>query len=784
MATLGAALQAPEPGWKRIDESASGFIYTGTWTTETGLAFSGNIQHDNVTVGGSVEFKFKGSKLRIIASLWSSSSTSITVFIDGEMQGNFSQAGANVRQGLWYEKLELGDSFHTVKLVNNTTGYLTIDGIDINDTGYLLALVGSPLLSPEGGWSRYENTDPYISYDNGWSVSAHTGSSGGSIQSSSTALAKLTFSFVGTALRIISPKNTMGSPAVNVDIDGVIETYSAAAALQYGVLCYEKTGLPDTRHKVSIWAASGSIWFDAFDINSEGYIVSDIGSQLTTPETGWRRYDDTDPAIRYTGSWFTSAVNTANFGSTFRYSKDINGTVGFKFHGTKLRILSYREATVTTNDVLLVIDGQEYHYSNYGSILGTALVFEITGLERKEHLVELRTNINGKQVSLDAVDIDSDGYLAAESDFPRTGGVLRELVAEMHIGDFIRCGYKANSTAAGIFYRLGSTEVEVELPLPPTNVPYGFFYFIKVAEGLLLADRPIQHGVSWLALNNAGYTQGSMFVCADNPVMTSNTAPYGRASCSSTQGAPTYDAFAAFNGVDAAWGWITKSGTLSGWLEYEFPKPIAISKYYLRAPANFTSMPRNWTLEAWNGAEWIVLDTNTYTGWTAYEEREFYLQNYNKFTRYRINIQKNDGHASYTGIGGLKLVKEAVHARIRLLNGGTSYVNVDGGPINYNVGAGVYPVDNEWDQYFSTGEFTTSATNNGDAIWHFTSTAGEWAQDTVASGFTAVTGFDNSGSGRTVRGRGGSFTEYWSVTGTYTAPNLIGFRPALEYYYE
>ncbi|HLP47668.1 MAG TPA: discoidin domain-containing protein [Candidatus Kapabacteria bacterium] len=98
------------------------------------------------------------------------------------------------------------------------------------------------------------------------------------------------------------------------------------------------------------------------------------------------------------------------------------------------------------------------------------------------------------------------------------------------------------------------------------------------------------------------------------PVMTSNTAPSGRASAGSIY-STSYEAWRAFDGNDQSepWSrWISSPGRIPTWLSYEFSQANYITGYYILpelASSTKNRSPRNWTFQGWNGASWIVLDT-------------------------------------------------------------------------------------------------------------------------------------------------------------------------------
>jgi YVTN family beta-propeller protein len=90
-------------------------------------------------------------------------------------------------------------------------------------------------------------------------------------------------------------------------------------------------------------------------------------------------------------------------------------------------------------------------------------------------------------------------------------------IEDMSIGDIIPCRYKASSGVAGVFSELG-TCTATEIPITGTSTPNGLFYFIKNENGMLVADRVIQTGISWDTLNTARYVQGKLVGAVTIPV--------------------------------------------------------------------------------------------------------------------------------------------------------------------------------------------------------------------------------------------------------------------------
>ena len=101
---------------------------------------------------------------------------------------------------------------------------------------------------------------------------------------------------------------------------------------------------------------------------------------------------------------------------------------------------------------------------------------------------------------------------------PASNGKLCTRLEDMCVGDYIRCEYIAEKeNVAGIFQNLGKESSLNEIPFAGksmrteyniSSVSNGYFYFIKVDKGLLVADRQVQANISATAINNASYLNG------------------------------------------------------------------------------------------------------------------------------------------------------------------------------------------------------------------------------------------------------------------------------------
>lgn len=239
-----------------------------------------------------------------------------------------------------------------------------------------------------------------------------------------------------------------------------------------------------------------------------------IGESLPLPENGWKRFDNTYSTIIYKGPW-ESAILSGFYNSTTTWVHP-NGSesVEFFFYGTKLRILSNMNPSCSGN-IRITIDGNEYFYNQYSlKDSGSILLYEKSGLESYIHTVKINVdmsapslNVSGTRVlGLDCIDIDDNGYLISYISYKLN---QKTLLQDMEIGDIIPCRYTApTSGKLGYFSELGTCEADFINPEVSSATPDGKFYFVKVSDDKLIADRNIQHSITWSELNDNGIVEG------------------------------------------------------------------------------------------------------------------------------------------------------------------------------------------------------------------------------------------------------------------------------------
>ena len=399
--------------------------------------------------------------------------------------------------------------------------------------------------------------------------------------------------------------------------------------------------------------------------------MATIGQVLLTPESGWIRYDSQDALITYIGTW-TVQNYVGPYNGTSKYCNSAGNKIRFNFTGKKIRLIAYSRKDQYGVDTPVYIDGNlcgTFSQRVTDSATEQVLVYEKCDLSDGEHYFEINT-IGTLYVSIDAIDIADTGTLKTYLNFR-----LKSSLTDMQIGDYISCKYTATSGVVGTFSELGTT-VASEIPVASTATPNGSFNFVKVDKGLAIADRCVQHSISWDVLNAGSLIEGKSWNNGDIiPNMTSNILPNGVASAGTNY--VGYYPWQAFNGTlsDINDCWITNN-TVSDWLKFDFGTTKMILQYNLTA-RNATAIntaPKDWTFEGSNDdTNWTVLHTViNQTSWTNSQKRTFPISNTQQFRYYRINISSNNGGASIA-IGELEMIDTATI--IRSLSGGNSYAN-------------------------------------------------------------------------------------------------------------
>ncbi|MEJ9219412.1 hypothetical protein P4H46_14635 [Paenibacillus glucanolyticus] len=161
--------------------------------------------------------------------------------------------------------------------------------VSLNHTPIFAAALGDSLPQPENGWTRYDDTNPNITYDGNWNVNngfSTNWNNGYTFTTDKDATAK--FGFTGTKIRFVHTLASNNSEAILITIDGVSEIVNTKRTDTTNfALVYEKLDLEPGYHTMelkNINTPSGRLRVDAIDIDGELLPFTPEVPPVTEPE--------------------------------------------------------------------------------------------------------------------------------------------------------------------------------------------------------------------------------------------------------------------------------------------------------------------------------------------------------------------------------------------------------------------------------------------------------------------------------------------------------------------
>ncbi|MFC8688133.1 LamG domain-containing protein [Brevibacillus porteri] len=150
------------------------------------------------------------------------------------------------------------------------------------------------------------------------------------------------------------------------------------------------------------------------------------------------------------------------------------------------------------------------------------------------------------------------------------------------------------------------------------------------------------------------------------PQMTSNTAPSGTVTATSTNGG--YEPWKAFNSsilnTDCWYSQNTPSINNPEIIAYEFSSPKTIKKINIYSPENISInySPKDFEIVAWNGLDWDILGSYNVTSWMQGVPKICTLENHKSYSKYGVRTTSSVG-GSYFGIGYIEMFDAAHPAK-------------------------------------------------------------------------------------------------------------------------
>ena len=114
-----------------------------------------------------------------------------------------------------------------------------------------------------------------------------------------------------------------------------------------------------------------------------------VGQQLTQPESGWTRIDNSNTKLTYLGTWNLRTADRNFYNGDHKSTLSLNDEIRFNFTGSSLRILTTRDCyNHIGGSADVYIDGNKVgHYENKytSTVIPLTLLYENTELSDSEH---------------------------------------------------------------------------------------------------------------------------------------------------------------------------------------------------------------------------------------------------------------------------------------------------------------------------------------------------------------------------------------------------------------
>ncbi|MCC0672710.1 discoidin domain-containing protein [Clostridioides sp. ES-S-0145-01] len=381
--------------------------------------------------------------------------------------------------------------------------------------------------------------------------------------------------------------------------------------------------------------------------------MASVGDALPQPDEGWKRYNDDCVNIVYSELYKRVPMSSC-YGGTGTYVKNVpyNETdINFSFIGSKIRIMC--DVCSDRSDLIDInLDGKVEQFSTRtGNAWNfSKIVYEKLDLDNKLHNIKISINKNSVVVYLffDCIDIDESGHILSPIESKLT---QRTSIEDMEIGDIISCRYTASTAGKiGDFSELGKCNCE-EIPRDvSSSTPDGKFFFVKVDDNKLIADRNIQNNISWNEIN------GNLDIFYREKVFPLNICESDETDEYILKASSVYENKHAYNAFGNKIGWHSELYNYPHILQVSFkrkPQRINSYKFHFGNNEQFPQSATEWTIEASNDElTWIILQTVKENPAPKHDQIKNYIfKNEIFYNHYRIKITNSN---SITGCVSIK----------------------------------------------------------------------------------------------------------------------------------
>jgi len=319
--------EAPTIGTGTYQESDTALTYEGDWTPNSNSFVLGGSHRYTNDPNARVRFNINNTVARVVIyrSIYTASvGGSWQVYVDGVLNTTIpNNTAASNQYGVPFT-INVTPGNHTIELRNTTNRYSDLDQI---------VLLGPP---QPLGVGTYQESEATLSYTGSWSPNSNSFVLGGGHRYTNDPNATVSFQINNTVSRVVIYRSIY-TPSVGgslqVYVDGVLTATilnNTASSYLYGVPF--TINVTPGNHTIELRNTTNK-YSDLDQIA----LLGPAQALTTTPGT----YQDTDPALTYTGNWVSSA-NSGTLGGTHSYTNDPNARVSFSINNTVARVVIFR----------------------------------------------------------------------------------------------------------------------------------------------------------------------------------------------------------------------------------------------------------------------------------------------------------------------------------------------------------------------------------------------------------------------------------------------------------
>ncbi|MEZ4669905.1 MAG: M4 family metallopeptidase [Anaerolineae bacterium] len=374
------------------EETNANLVYAGIWQNYISSSAKGGSMRYSNDPNATLTFSVVSTAERVIIyHPLSSGYGPIGVYVDGGFIGNMPTSTTLTWGAPYTIVLTPNGNPRTIELRNTSSQYMGVEAIDVT----LAPPPPAPL-----ALGSYEETNASIVYTGAWLNYVGSGPKGGNIRYSNDANARVSFSVVSTAERVIiyHPLSSNYGP-IGVYVDGgFVGNMPTSTTLTWSspyAILLTPNGNPRT--------------IELRNTSSQYIGVEGIDVTLTPtppPPLGAGLYQENAAGLTYSGVWATYSGSGPNGGS-LSYSNDLNAQVSFSISGDALRI--YRTKAFNRGPITVCVDSvlpcTTVNNTDSGVVWNVPVVIGSLGAGTHNIVIRNASSSTSQYIDIDAIEV-------------------------------------------------------------------------------------------------------------------------------------------------------------------------------------------------------------------------------------------------------------------------------------------------------------------------------------------------------------------------------------------